>query len=105
MIQVITNQPAVKDRQQEASAILYWGLVYGSLGAIHVLYNSFYLTNKDISLNVSLIRLKCSTQGDKGQMEGSVSQTFYLCPSFYSIQNQKINFEKNTKSFPLFVIK
>ena len=53
-----------------------------------------YFFNKDISLNISLICLKVSIQGDKGQMEGSVSQNFYLGPSFYFIQSRKLILKK-----------
>ena len=53
-----------------------------------------YFFNKDISLNISLICLKFSIQGVKGQMEGSVSQNFYLGPTFYFIQSRKLIFKK-----------
>ena len=39
--------------------------------------------NKEISFNIPLICLKFSTHADEGHLEGSVSQIFYLGPSFY----------------------
>ena len=58
-------------------------------------FNFFiYFFNKDISLNISLICLRFSIQGDKGQMEGSVSQNFHLGPSFYFIQSRKLILKK-----------
>ena len=35
-------------------------------------------------------------------MEGTVSQIFYLGPSFYFMKCRKIKFEKFTKSYPFF---
>ena len=42
-----------------------------------------YFLNKDISFDIPLICLKFSTHADEGYLEGSLSQIFYLCPSFY----------------------
>ena len=39
-----------------------------------------YFFNKDISLNITLIRLRFSIHVNKGQLEGRVSQILYLGP-------------------------
>ena len=43
---------------------------------------SLYFFNKDISFNIPLILLKFGIQVYEGYIEGTVSQIFYLCPSF-----------------------
>ena len=53
-----------------------------------------YFLNKDFSLNISYICLKFVIHVDEGQMEGSVSQIFYLGPSFYAMQSRKTSFKK-----------
>ena len=48
-----------------------------------------YFFNKDISLNIRSICLKFGIHVDEGHLEGSVSQIFYLGPSFFlsSLEN------------------
>ena len=45
-------------------------------------------------IDIEHVKIVFSIQGDKGQMEGSVSQIFYLGPSFYFIQSRKIILKK-----------
>ena len=53
-----------------------------------------YFLNKDISLNNSLICLKFSIHAEEGQLEGSVSQNFYLGSSFNFIKSRIFFFFK-----------
>ena len=48
-----------------------------------------YFFNKDISFNISLKCLRFSANVDDSHSEGSMSQNFYLGPSFYLIQSRK----------------
>ena len=48
--------------------------------------------------------LKFDMHVDEGHLEGSVSQIFYLGPSFYFMQSRKKK-KKMTKSYPFFLIK
>ena len=50
--------------------------------------------NKDISFNIPWKVLKFVIHIDEGQLEGNVSQNFYLGPSFYFMQSRKKGFKK-----------
>ena len=54
---------------------------------------------------MSFICLKFSIHVDEGQMEGSVSQIFYLGPSFHFMKSRKKKFKKMSKSYSFFVIR
>ena len=51
--------------------------------------------NKDISLNITLILLRFSIHVHEGQLEGSVSQIFYLGPGSNFMKSRKKSFKKS----------
>ena len=53
-----------------------------------------YYFNKDISLNILCKVLKFGTHNHGRHSEGSVSQFFYLGPSFNFMQSTKKSFKK-----------
>ena len=48
-----------------------------------------YFLNKGISVNIRYKSLKFEIQVHEGYLEGSVSQNFYLCPSFCVMKSRK----------------
>ena len=61
---------------------------------VKIRFFSYIVFNKDTSLNISLISWTFSTHIDEEQMQGSVSQIFFLGPSFYFIKSRKLNLKK-----------
>ena len=53
-----------------------------------------YFLNKDISFNIPWRILKLEILINEGYMEGTVSQTFYLGPSFCLIKSRKLSLKK-----------
>ena len=49
------------------------------------LFSHFYFLNKDISLNIQAKIMKFQTHVKNIHMEGTVSQIFYIGPSFYFV--------------------